>query len=531
MNDLWQRRVTSRWTVACLCASAALLECASPPGPTVRSPAAVGAARTLVLFDDPGRNAWRGEVYATGIGALASHFGTWSALHVSAYRSGMMREYDAAIYLGSTVDQPLPAALLDDVLDGLTPVIWLGDNIGELAARAPDFVDRYGFRPWTFDPAPTREVRYKGFALPRRADSSEGILRFSALNETKARVQGWVVREDGTTVPWAVRARNLLYIGENPLAYVTAGDRYLAFCDLLFDVLAPRTVERHRALVRVEDINPRSSPEKLRAIADRLAQKGIPFAVAVIPVFEDPTGKKSGGAPSRLSLKEAPAVVEAIEYMLARGGSLVLHGYTHQYGTVPNPHDGVTGTDYEFYRVHDESDGRIVMDGPVKEDSAQWATDRVERALHELDDAGLPRPRVFEYPHNAGSATDSRAIARVLGTAFQRETYFSGTLAGAPERVDRKLGLVFPFVVDDIYGWRVLPENLGCYSAVASNPRAKHLPSDVLASARALRVVRDGVAGFYFDATDDLGALDSIVDGMQSLGYVFASMDAVASAR
>jgi len=46
------------------------------------------------------------------------------------------------------------------------------------------------------------------------------------------------VRADNTTFPWAVRSGNVTYIGEIPFAYMTEGDRYLIFCDLLFDALA-----------------------------------------------------------------------------------------------------------------------------------------------------------------------------------------------------------------------------------------------------------------------------------------------------
>ena len=45
-------------------------------------------------------------------------------------------------------------------------------------------------------------------------------------------------------MPWGLKARNLFYIGENPFVFIGATDRYLAFCDLLFELLAPETPER-----------------------------------------------------------------------------------------------------------------------------------------------------------------------------------------------------------------------------------------------------------------------------------------------
>ena len=133
-----------------------------------------------------------------------------------------------------------------------------------------------------------------------------------------------------------------------------------------------------------------------------------------------------------MRLRDAPDVVDAIRYMLKRGGTLVLHGFTHQYRDVRNPYDGVTGQDYEFFRAHLGADGGVVLDGPVPEDSGSWALARVDEALRAFDEAGLPRPVIFEYPHYAGSADDSFAIATRFDTVYQRETYFGGILGANP---------------------------------------------------------------------------------------------------
>jgi uncharacterized protein YdaL len=418
----------------------------------------------LVVYDDSGPFAWLGELYATGAGTMASHFGRWSAMPVSAYAAGRMRGAAAVIYVGSTYDQPLPAAFTDDVLADAAPVVWIGDNVWELARRAPDFEQRYGFLPDRLVSGPFHTVIYRDMRLPRVTDDSAEITSYARLDPIKARVLGWIVGDDGKMLPWALRSGRFTYFGENPLTFVTPGDRALAFYDLMFDVLAPATKERHRALVRIEDVHPRSSPAALRAIADRLSARKVPFAIALIPVFEDPNGAMSGDLERRVRLRDAPDVVEALEYMIAHGGSIVLHGYTHQLGAERNPYSGVSGADFEFYRAHVGDDAKaVVLDGPVADDSAEWARARVERGLEEIAAAGLPRPVAFEYPHYVGSPVDSRAIAKVVGVAFQRELLFSGALAGGHEDTSRSLSLSFPFTVDDVYGWRVVPENIGNY--------------------------------------------------------------------
>ena len=60
------------------------------------------------------------------------------------------------------------------------------------------------------------------------------------------------------------------------------GDRYLAFTDLLFDALAPATQERHRALVRLEDVGPNADPDKLREVAELLDKECSQSRIATI---------------------------------------------------------------------------------------------------------------------------------------------------------------------------------------------------------------------------------------------------------
>jgi len=53
----------------------------------------------------------------------------------ASYKTGQLKQYTAAIYIGSTYDEPLPTAFLDDVYGATTPVIWAYDNIWQLTAR------------------------------------------------------------------------------------------------------------------------------------------------------------------------------------------------------------------------------------------------------------------------------------------------------------------------------------------------------------------------------------------------------------
>jgi uncharacterized protein YdaL len=497
-----------------------------PPAPRIPLSARVPAGwsakdRTLVLYDHVGKWRWVGELDGIMTSNLVGHFGPANIKPVSAYRSGDVDRYAATIYVGSTYGVDLPKAFLDDVLHTQRPVIWIANNIGELEGRASDFRRRYGWRSSVLDHSPVSEVRYKGRSLTRWTRQAGGIMRYSAVDRSRVWVLAEAVRADGSTFPWALRSRNLTYIGEIPFRYTSESDRILVFADLLFDALAPKTPERHRALVRLEDINPLSNPAQLRAAADYLHSKRIPFGFGVSPYYRDPQEHEDG--PHELLLRNAPKIVAAIKYMQRKGGVLVGHGYTHQWDGGSNPYDGLTGDDVEFYRVTESSDGQIHDIGPLPGDtSVAWADHRIVAANREFEAAGLDPPKIFEFPHYAASDHAYRAAARRFAVRWERSDYFPGLLEGHV-RYNHVDGQFFPYVVHDFYGSKVLPENLGSIAPATWHTYKARLPQDLIRAARANLVVRDGFASFYFHPFLDLKYLKRTVQGIEAAGYKFVS--------
>ena len=478
--------------------------------------------RTLVLYDRTGRWGWLGELYATMTANLVGHFGPSRAKPVAEYRAGDMNDTAATIYIGSTYGERLPRPFLADVLAARRPVLWLNANIWQLARHAPGFAERYGWRPGAFDRTPVASVRYGGQTLTRRSRRAAGVMTYAELDRARARVLGEAVRGDGTSFPWAVRSRNLTYVGEIPFPYTSETDRVLAFADLLFGLLAPGTPERHRALVRLEDIDPTSDPEQLRAAADYLHSEGIPFGFGVVPRYRDPTGSENDGEPRDVLLRDSRDVVAAIRYMQRKGGVLVEHGYTHEWDGGPNPYNGATGDDVEFYRVTEGAQHQVRYDGPLPGDtSPAWADRRIAFANREFEAAGIGAPAIFEFPHYAASANAYAAARRRFATRWERSFYFAGVLSGG--RIDhrRQASQFFPYVVRDVYGSKVLPENLGSVNPVRWHTYRPRLPEEILRAARANLVVRDGFASFFFHPFLDLHYLKTTVRGIRALGYTF----------
>ncbi|HEX3765821.1 MAG TPA: polysaccharide deacetylase family protein [Kofleriaceae bacterium] len=501
---------------------------ASVPSSLAASRSALGidaasTATALVLYDTTGQWGFLGEEYAIGAANLASHFGKWTAKPASQYTCGELTRYTAAIYLGSTFDEPLPTCLLDDILAGTRPVLWSFYNIGQLSGRSATFGTTYGWTPGDFDFSSIAEVDYKGHALERFAANGDGILVPVISNTAKVKVLALARRANGTTLPWAIRSGNLTYVGEIPFSYMSEEDRWLAYADLLFDALAPSTPERHRALLRLEDINPTYDAAQLQAIAEYLYSQHIPYGFGTIPQYTDPLGFYNDGVPEQSALHQTPDLVATLKYMASHGGTIVMHGYTHQWDTSKNPYSGVTADDDEFYRVTMNADQTLNYVGPVPEDSLAWAGGRMDSGLAEFRRSGVTVPQIFEFPHYAASVNAYHAIPTRFTSRWERALYFPGVLRGTAPDYSQLFGQLFPYAVRDVYGTRVLPEDLGNIEIEPFEGSPPRLPIDIINAGDKNLVVRDGVAGFFFHPFLDIQYLKDTIDGLRALGYTFVS--------
>ncbi|QXJ23779.1 DUF2334 domain-containing protein [Actinomadura graeca] len=498
--------------------------------------AAAAASSALVLYDSTGPYGFLGELYGMATANLAGHFGTVKAKPVSQYTAGEVEQHTATIYIGSTyyggsVPDAVPNAFYADVAATARPVVWVNNNIWTLAGKigVPAFTAKYGWDPTQsfFDPVGgVTRVDYRNQPLTRTvpAGSDGGVLRPRITNPSA--VTSLATAQDtsttpATSFPWAIRSANLTYLGEIPYAYVKETDRIIAWHDLLFDALAPGTAIRHRAVLRLEDISPASDPAQLTAVAQYLAAQRIPYAFQVIPVYTDPRGANNDGVPETITLAQRPQVLNALKYMVANGGRIVAHGYTHQYRNVQNPYSGTTGDDFEFFRAHIDAKDSVVLDGPVPEDSATWASSRIGTGKAAYAPAGLPTPTIWTTPHYAASAVDYGAVRQHYAARLERSLYFSGQLTGGSVDGRRYIGQFFPYPVRDIGGATVLPENLGNYEPEAQNNNPLRTPADIIRAAQYNLAVRDGFASTFYHPYHGTGPLSQIVSGIRGLGYTF----------
>ncbi|CCQ45048.1 conserved hypothetical protein [Pseudarthrobacter siccitolerans] len=509
-------------------------------------------ARTLVLYDGTGTASQDAELYGIAAGNLATHFGEAEVALVGDYTADKMEDFDAVVYLGKDARATPPGAFLTDVLEGAVPVLWVGQNIDDLAGSTAEFVSRYGWDPTApleVSNDQVKSVSYKNRSVRRSTLNSDPVYSPRIVEPGKARTLATIVCGDPASphacdvvgepqmgrLAWAVRSGHLTYLTEAPLHDIDQNDLYLIFSDLYYDLLAPGTEPVRQAALRLEDVGPETDPGDLRKVAEYLHDAGVPFQVAVMPVHVARTPDKDGWYGR--SLLDTPQVVEALKYMQARGGTLIQHGTSHQYGTFDNPYSGRTGEDYEFYRYGCtvterppyefgacEADSYITKIGPVPEDSVEQHVARIEHGRQVMIDAGLGEPTIFETPHYTASVNAHAAIAAVYEARYEQSDYYAGMVSGKKITPASYYSQYFPYTVHDIYGTTVYPENLGNITETEQNNHAIRDPDYIIDRAEANLVVRESTASFFFHPHLSLDLLDQTVTGIKDLGYTFVSV-------
>jgi len=486
---------------------------AAPARPTV-----VGSA--LVLFDGSGEYAPLAKVYATIAGNLVSHFATPAIRPVSSYHAGDAGRYRAVIYVGVVEGERLPMSFLQDAVTAHTPLLWLGADARQLEGAAARYHVDLGWRSDDKDMTGWTGVDYKGIRLSRNAVDAGSLEHIYGVDPSRVRVLAMATATGHAREPWAVSSGHLTYVAEVPLdAEDVSDDRYLAVTDMLFDLFGDRAPSRHQALLRFEDVGPNSDTVELQQMASFLDAHHVPYSFALYPVYVDPVAAH----PRRtIRLAERPEIVRVVAYMLTHGGTMVLHGLTHQFGDLINPLSGASAADFEFFRVHTGADGVLVYDGPVPPDSEAWATQRMQAAINEVTRTGLPRPQIWEFPHYGASVADYAAARFLFGARYDRAQYFSTAYRTGPMS-PYMFEQFTPYLVHDAYGSTVVPENLGYVEGPPVPQQGVGSLDAIVAGARANLVVRDGLASFFFHPYLGTDRLGSLVGQLRSLGYTFVS--------
>ncbi|EMJ5408741.1 polysaccharide deacetylase family protein [Clostridioides difficile] len=286
--------------------------------------------------------------------------------------------------------------------------------------------------------------------------------------------------------PYIINDKNLFYVSKLDLD----GVLFYIFCDSLNDIFNIKTFDKGRIFVRIEDVHAFREPKNLVEIADYLSSKNIPFTIALIPAYVNPKNHKV------ITLSESPEIVKAIKYMQDKGGTVILHGYTHQYKK-----EDVSGEGYEFW------DGK--KDEPLKENMKIFVKDRVLNGLRVCIENGI-YPLAFEAPHYAMESEGYKELKK----------YFS-TYMGQHQNNDKKFSTnTYPYIIRDTEEFNIfIPENLGYI-----DPEDKFTFQNIKENLDKLSIVRGFSGGFFFHSYLNIEYLKNTIEYLEKQNIEFMNL-------
>lgn len=544
------------------------------------SQSASAASNCVQVFYDASKNSSYslGKVYSVFLQNLLGHFPEFQqrVAPIESYKAGQLDQCRTSFYIGSYFDNEIPEAFLQDFASTRRNVVWLGYSVWRLGSERMERIFGYQYErirglDWqNRDPfgAPTffKYVLYKGETFSKighltapGSDQFVGPYELIGLRRTSHRSQVLaeaIHNHTGERLPYIIRggeSGNKYFVADNPFTFIHEDDRYLVFSDILFDALeaSPRHPGRKHAVIRIEDVNLAQDFTQLRALGDLFQKYKAPFHLATIPIFADPYNDSGLGGSSMIPLNHAPEFAGLLQELQAEGASIIWHGVTHQYARMKNPTNGMSGDDFEFWD--------IIRNRPVQEDSPRFVLNRLDAGWRAFESVGI-RPQIWEVPHYQASALDYHLFSRVFSWNIGRIMYSDHKVTGLPASRDPELwfessglqgssnrwaslknvqaeqatghnGQFFPYeIYGDVYGQRVLPENLGNVQPDGIFGKARSI-DDLIATARRNRVLRDAWASFFFHAylLRDEGSriedVERLIIALKDLGYEFIDLE------
>lgn len=530
---------------------------------------------------------WMGKTYANFLQNILGHFPKYQQIvsPIELYQKGDIEKCHATFYIGSYFNNQIPAIFLSDYAVTKKRVAWMGYSIWQLGETFEKIFGYKYSRLTTLDrerldttgrPSYFKFIHYKGEVFRKYGDWSktdasiflapfeQAILLATdpAKSQVLAQSEHNVSKEK---IPYVLQAKNHFYIADVPFSFMHEADRYFVMADLLFDILEEQP--RHNgkyALVRIEDVHPLTPLAELYKTTAALKSENIPVNISLIPIYFDPLHRGlHDPLGDFITMDRKLPFMSFIEEMKKEKAFFIWHGVTHQYRAQKNPHDGLSGSDFEFFNT--------VTNGPVYEDSPGYVVNRLEEGFYTLQKAGIT-PRAWLTPHYQASALDNIIFGSVFEWNIGRMIYYNHSAQGLfPKNENTDLlfssrlangynlrmeyfknlevmyesqvwsGQMYPYeIYGDVHGQRLIPENLGnsqpFINAHVVTPRSKE---EIVADAKRNLVLRDVWASFFYhpfllstyenggrgEFPGDPEELKYIVRELKKLGYTFINLD------
>lgn len=262
-----------------------------------------------------------------------------------------------------------------------------------------------------------------------------------------------------------------------------------------------------KKLIRLEDIHPRSDPVLVKQVGDYLAERNIPYAVTVVPVYTNPeTGQ-------RIHLSQAIELVDVLQEMQANGASMIQHGYYHQYRA------DETGEGFEYWDVdHDrpiyqsnEDEVKLREDFASDEEYEEFVQnvglpyeqthiyESIVNGVYEMTAEGL-YPIAFEAPHYSMSQTGYKELSKYFTT-------YVGQIQTSDRTYDGTYAPVYHSEPAGLHGLTLYPETLGYI-----NPDNPDAVDEMMAEADYISQFSDSYLAFFYHPYLGIETFEEVMD-------------------
>ncbi|HEK9102791.1 polysaccharide deacetylase family protein [Bacillus pfraonensis] len=385
--------------------------------------------------------------------------------------------YTHVIYIGEKREH-LPDGAKQFLESFSGPLLFLGQNIEQ-------FSSRFSFITLKEEQVQIRNLQYPTRHFKNSLHEERLIQQFDTTGEPPI---AYAIGSNGT-YPFIVKQNQSYYVATSQLFDWTS--HYVG--EMLFSYFGqqPET-SKHRAYLRLEDVHPAADPKQLQTIAELLKEKNIPYMIAVIPVYKDPNTGKT------IHFQDKPELLDVLRFMQNNGGSIIMHGYTHQF------YDSETGEGFEFWDIKTDQPIRYpnhempktIRDFKSKEAydkymknaknfEEAYITERIEKGIEELTLAKL-YPLAFEAPHYAISQKGYEILSRYFST-------YVGQLQLEDTTWKAMHAPAFPSKPSFLHGMNLLPETVGFIE-----PNQPHAASKMKEHALSVTKLSDGIIGAFY---------------------------------
>ena len=413
---------------------------------------------------------------------LIHHFSvTVDMVGLDEYKKGAVEAYDYVFVCFYEKNAYYKQDFFEDIEAYKGEIIWIGEKVDRFVrGNYPQF--RYVGKKTNL-----LEVEYNGqnYKIPNELNYNI-IMPVSETIGEDVKVVATLL-DGASKYPYILEMGKFRYVARLEVDY---GPLYYIFSDYLYNIFDVESTGINKVFVRIEDIHPLREPETLREIADYLYSQKVPFMIALIPAYLNPESREY------ITISDKPAFAEAVRYMVEKGGSIILHGYSHQY------YNSESGEGFEFWDAK--------TDAPLKEDTAQWIEERVSLGVKECLRNGI-YPLAFEPPHYAMNQEGYVELKK----------YFSTVVAHYQSSDIGFTSSTFPYEIrGSKYFNLLIPENMGFVELDLEEKSVK----DIVEKAEELRIVRGYTGGFFFHPYMDIKYLKQIVEGLKERDFAFFAL-------